>query len=318
MAQLSGYWTTGGSTGHQQTSYTQAQMAIAGAIYSASSKYEGIAPGFKNELAGSVVSANTVRINTGGAVVDGQWYHNDSAVDVTIPSASGAGNTRIDRIVLRCSWSSFETAVYRIPGADGVSPSAPAITQTSGTTYDIMLYQALVDTAGNVTLTDERVFAMGEFDLADGQVTESKIATDAVTTAKIQDGAVTQDKLGVMKTIVYIQVLPASEALEVGDGQMYFTVPNDLDSADLVDADASVYTASSNGTPSIQLTVDGNDMLSTLITIDENETSSYTAATQPVVNPTYETVSVGQKIGIDVDVAGTGTLGLDIILVFEK
>lgn len=318
MAQLSGYWTTGGSTGHQQTSYTQAQTAVAGSIYSACSSFEGVAPDFKNELAGTVVSANTVRINTGGAVVDGQWYVNDATVDVNIPSAVGAGNTRIDRVVLRCSWSGYQTEIYRIAGTDTASPSAPAITQTPGTTYDIMLYQALVDTSGNVTLTDERVMAMGDYEIGDEEVTAAMLATYAVTTVKIQDGAVTQDKLGAMKTTVYLQVIPTSETLEVGNGQMYFTVPSDLDSADLIDADAAVYTASSSGNPSIQLTVDGNDMLSTPITIDATETSSYTAATPPVVNSTYETVTAGQKIGIDVDVAGTDTLGLDIILVFEK
>jgi hypothetical protein len=78
---------------------------------------------------------------------------------VNIPSAVGGGNTRIDRVVLRADWANFNVSVYRIAGVDAAVPSAPVIVQTSGTTYDIMLCQALVDTGGTVTVTDERVWA---------------------------------------------------------------------------------------------------------------------------------------------------------------
>lgn len=159
MAELSGFWTTGGTVGDQQTSYTQAQWSTAAKILSACSGFEGVAAGYLNALAGTVTGANTVAINTGGALVDGKWFLNDASQDVNIPSASGGGNTRIDRIVLRATWASFNVSVTRIAGTDAASPTAPAITQTSGTTYDILLYQALVDTAGTVTLTDERVYA---------------------------------------------------------------------------------------------------------------------------------------------------------------
>jgi hypothetical protein len=76
--------------------------------------------------------------------------------------------------------------ITRIAGTDAASPTAPAITQTPGTTYDIMLYQALVNTGGTVTLTDERVYAW---------VAAAGIATDAVTTAKILAANVTLAKM---------------------------------------------------------------------------------------------------------------------------
>jgi len=87
----------------------------------------------------------------------------------------------------------------------------------------------------------------------------------------------------------------------------------------LVDADAAVYTVSSSGTPTVQIhnLTDTQDMLSTLITIDANEYSSYTAATQPVINASYDDVATGDRLRIDVDVAGTGTKGLDVILTFQ-
>jgi hypothetical protein len=137
---------------------------------------------------------------------------------VNIPSAVGGGNTRIDRIVLRASWASFVVRIVRIAGTDAASPTAPAITQTSGTTYDVMLYQALVNTSGTVTLTDEQVWALVATDdntlehsagtlrikdngvitakILDANVTAAKLASNAVTTAKILDANVTAAKLG--------------------------------------------------------------------------------------------------------------------------
>lgn len=122
--------------------------------------FEGVAPGHLNSLACTANGANTVAVNTGGAMVDGKWYHNDASMNVNIPSAVGVGNTRIDRIVLRADWAGYDVAITRIAGTNAASPVAPAITQTSGTTYDIMLCRALVTTAGTVTVTDERVWAL--------------------------------------------------------------------------------------------------------------------------------------------------------------
>ena len=160
MSEFSGHWTTDAVSpvGHQVASYTQATNGTLQKIMAACSAFEGVAPNYLNALAGTVTGANTVAINTGGAMVDGKAYENNASLNVNIPSAS-AGNTRIDRIVLRADWAGFILSVHRIAGVDSGSPTAPAITQTPGTTYDIMLYQALVDAAGTVTLTDERVMA---------------------------------------------------------------------------------------------------------------------------------------------------------------
>jgi hypothetical protein len=173
VTQTSGYWTTSGApSGHQVVSYTQAIAAKANAILAACFNFEGVAPGYLNALVGSVPAANTARIGTGGAVVDGQWYKNDAAVDVNIPSAVGGGNTRIDRVVLRVTWASFQCVITRIAGTDAASPVVPSITQTPGTTYDIMLYQALVNTSGTVTLTDERVMAAPTVNRQGGSATD--------------------------------------------------------------------------------------------------------------------------------------------------
>ena len=188
MAEFSYFWTTNAAgTGDQVAAYTQAQLAQAHSVLAACAGFEGVAPGLLNELACTDGGANTVDVATGGAVVDGKPYSNTAVVNVNVPSAVGGGNTRIDRIVLRCSWAGYSVRITRIAGTDAGSPTAPAITQTSGTTYDIQLCRVLVDTAGAVTVTDERVYAA---------VGTTGIQSDAVTTAKIINDAVDDTKVG--------------------------------------------------------------------------------------------------------------------------
>src|SRR4030065_2267257 len=111
MTETSFFWTTSGTpSGHQVASYTQVIAAKAWAILAACAGKEGVAPDYMNELAGTT-GTNVVHINTGGAVVDGQIYQNGASVDVTIPSAVGGGNTRIDLIVLRVSWARFTSGI---------------------------------------------------------------------------------------------------------------------------------------------------------------------------------------------------------------
>lgn len=197
MSELSGFFTTSGSpSGDQQASYTQAQLAIAHKIMAACSNFEGIAPSFLNELSVTATGANTVTMAEGGAMVDGLWYYNDSPQNINIPSAA-AGLTRIDRIVLRADWGGFNVSAHRIAGTDHANPTPPAITQTSGTTYDILCVQVEVDDAGNCTVTGEKTFAAAPVDgvtleesggslrIKDSGITAAKIANDAVTTAKI-------------------------------------------------------------------------------------------------------------------------------------
>jgi hypothetical protein len=175
MTEMSFLWTTGGA-GDGASTYTRADWSNIASVFGGCGGWEGICSDYLNDLVGSVPAANTARIASGGAVVDGKPYKNDANVDVNIPSAVGGGNTRIDRIVLRAGWTAQMVRITRIPGTDAGSPVAPAITQTPGTTYDIMLYQALVDTSGTVTLTDERVF---------GQSGINSIKADAVDDTRI-------------------------------------------------------------------------------------------------------------------------------------
>lgn len=152
-----------------------------------------------------------------------------------------------------------------------------------------------------------------------------ELATAAETTAGTDaTRAVTPDGLAGSdygKRVVQILLTdPAGDALTTGDGKGYYVVPPELNGYNLVDADAFNITASSSGTPTWQIhnLTDGNDMLSTAITVDASEKTSYTAATPPVVNTSFDDVATGDILRFDCDAAGTGTKGAGLILSFQK
>ena len=115
---------------------------------------EGVLYGIGNNLAVSGTSS-PVSVNTGAAINYGVYYGNDSSVNVTIPTPSSA--TRIDRIVLRYSWSAQTVRITRIAGTEG-SGSAPAMTQTANTTWDIPIANVSITTGGVCTVSDQRTY----------------------------------------------------------------------------------------------------------------------------------------------------------------
>jgi len=126
---------------------------------------------------------------------------------------------------------------------------------------------------------------------------------------------------------ISIQVLDGASVLAVANGQAYFRIPTTLNGMNLTSCSAQVITTSSSGLPNVMITrgrqssATSNftyvDMLSTAITIDATEYDSKDATAAPVIDASNDDVNTGDVIRIDVDGAGTGTLGLNITLIFE-
>ena len=110
-------------------------------------------------------------------------------------------------------------------------------------------------------------------------------------------------------------------AVEDGIGSFTWTVPIEFNGWDLILAHASVETAGVTGVSTFQIhnVTQTADMLSTKITIDTTETTSYTAATPPVIDAANDNIATGDKIRFDVDgISTTAPKGLQVILTIKK
>lgn len=106
-----------------------------------------------------------------------------------------------------------------------------------------------------------------------------------------------------------------------GDGQLFWTVDEDLDHYRLVRVMLSLSAYSSSGKPSMAIGNDSSivtyEMLTTNVTCDVGELNSFTAAVPVVINPLNALVHKGDLLSFDIDAAGTGALGFGISLGFS-
>lgn len=104
-------------------------------------------------------TSSPVNIASGAACVAGLWYYLDAPTTIAVPTP--AANPRRDRIVLRVDWASQTVRLARLAGSEAATPTAPALTQVLGTTWEVSLATAYITTGGVITVTDERVGNIG-------------------------------------------------------------------------------------------------------------------------------------------------------------
>jgi len=165
----------------------------------------------------------------------------------------------------------------------------------------------------DASVSDSSDVAKGKVELA--TIAETTAGTDA-TRAVTPDGFAGSDY---GKRLIQVKVMDDATVLTTGEGKLIFCIPSEFNGFNLVAAQAFVSTVSSSGLPSIGIrnVTDSVEMLSTNVTIDASEYTSYTAATVPVIDAAHDDVATGDLIAIDVDGAGTGAKGLGVILSFQ-
>lgn len=154
MAQDSKPWggiITGDAGPYTHGNWTEIWQYLLGSLADADT---GILSNILNEIL-VTGAASPVTIASGVALVNGTFYLNDANETIIIVSAVGAGNTRIDRIVLRKDFAAQTVRIHRLAGTDAIAPAVPGLTQDA-TYWDMPLFQVLINVAGNITLTDER------------------------------------------------------------------------------------------------------------------------------------------------------------------
>lgn len=108
--------------------------------------------GAGNEFAVTAPSANTLRVNTGAAFVDGFFIPSDASEDLAANNAPG-GQSRRDRVIIRANWAAY---TVRLVLKEGTSGTVPSLTQTRNTTWEMSLAYYDIDDAGAITnLTSE-------------------------------------------------------------------------------------------------------------------------------------------------------------------
>jgi len=129
---------------------------------------------------------------------------------------------------------------------------------------------------------------------------------------------------------ISVEVFSYTVPIVTGDSKRLIgPAPAILNGYNLTNVIADVSTPSTGGLPTVAIrrarqaggATDPRtaaDMLTTNVTIDANEYSSLTATTAMVVDTDNDDVLTGDFFCIDVDVAGTATLGLWVTLEFAK
>lgn len=107
-----------------------------------------------------------------------------------------------------------------------------------------------------------------------------------------------------------IAVGDETTAITTGTAKVTFRMPYAMT---LTAVRASLTTASSSGTPTIDINEGGTTILSTKLTIDANEKTSTTAAVAAVISDS--SLADDAEMTIDIDTAGTGAAGLKVWLI---
>jgi hypothetical protein len=145
--------------------------------------------------------------------------------------------------------------------------------------------------------------------------TETTAGTDTTRTVT-PDGLAGSD-FG--KRAIKVKVTDDATALTTGDGKATIRIPSPLNGMNLVGVETHVFTASSSGLPTVTIynLTDSVEMMTVGTTIDVSEYDSSTAATGPTIDTAHDDVATGDVLEVNVDVAGTGTKGLEVDLIFQ-
>lgn len=121
--------------------------------------------------------------------------------------------------------------------------------------------------------------------------------------------------------LIHLRVFDDFTAVASGNDARRFVVTDDLGGTFLRSAHATVTTVGSSVTTvQVHNLTNADDLLTTVTDIDSGDTNSYAATDQHVVDtsgtPAVNYCLRGDVLRIDVDAAGTGAKGLEMLLEF--
>jgi hypothetical protein len=147
----------------------------------------------------------------------------------------------------------------------------------------------------------------------------SSAASNAISAASDALSKITARSTAWDNKTVILKVLPDDSTVADDDG-IQFTIPNTLSGTNLVSCGAHVYTAPTSDVMQIYISnvTQTAQMLTSVMTIDTNETDTATAASQAVIDTGNDDVAVADVLKIYASEAGSGASGLEFRLTFKK
>ncbi len=135
------------------------------------------------------------------------------------------------------------------------------------------------------------------------------------SSVKIEGGSLLVNEKAFSK-IMYVGVYGEGVSVIKEDGVFTFIIPEALNGWKIKTAHAGVLTASGDGGLEFDIysSSETDSIFTTTITIDEGETTSYTATTPPVINTNKNTLVTGETLRFDVIEPGDEAMGLAFIL----
>jgi len=202
--------------------------------------------------------------------------------------------------------------VVHFTNASAVSVTVPKNTLAQG---DVVCFRQ--SGAGQVTLVAASGVTLNSTDAllaTRKQHAQIAIVCDDATTDANVFGVVGERNAPTL-TLYWEQQLSCSDlttSLTTGTSKAYFRMPRAVQN---LTVRASLLTASTSGAVTVDINKNGSTILSTKLTIDQDEKTSVTAATAAVLTST--TAASDDEITIDIDGAGTGAKGLIVTLLAE-
>jgi hypothetical protein len=166
---------------------------------------------------------------------------------------------------------------------------------------------------GSKYVTSATLAADGTLDVED--ITVQGAAIEGAGPLEIEDIGGLEDALAALVPkatfpVAYgVACSDETTALTTGNGKATFRLPHAMT---LTGVRASLTTASTSGTVTVDINEGGTTVLSTALTIDQDEKTS-TTATPAVISDA--TLADDAEIRIDIDGAGTGAAGLKVWLI---
>jgi hypothetical protein len=265
------------------------------------------------------ISSRKVRVASTAAITLATGCENGDTIDGVV-LATG------DRVLLKNQASGSENGIWVVAASGSPTRAGDADSSDELVNVSVWVAEGTANADTLWTCTTNAPITVNTTALTFSQTgagptyaTPSEVNSGASTTKVISPDSLNDSNYG--RKVVQIPCTdPNGSAISTGDGQGYFVIPPELNGMNMVDAQAALVGAvSTSGLPTVQIAnqTDDVDMLTTKITIDANERSSYTAATASVIDTTKDDVATGDILRCDVDVAGTGAKGLYVILTFQ-